>query len=351
MTRLDELIIAQLTAAIPAREDKVTATGVVFTDPHGALLQHLLQRCDQVIVGARTYQQAETAAATATALESRHRVTIAGFDASLRLDQLLSHADTPLIAATHLPKSLAELNYYAQALAARRAGAPVTLVAGGNNKHMTRNQNTILTQAFARVRASRGQGKFRCLQAETPQEIADYQPVRGELWAVGGVFSGTNADHGGNLLATHAVRDLLSVGELPGPIIDLGCGNGSVARAINAALPDARIIATDTAADAIESARLNVPQVELVWDHSAQSLPDAEASAVLLNPPFHAGTTVDPTMVQGLLAAAHRLLRPSGVLYLVHNSHLRYRALLAESFRDVTQLGRDRRFTVLRAQV
>ena len=71
---------------------------------------------------------------------------------------------------------------------------------------------------------------------------------------------------------------------------------------------------------------------------------------VVLNPPFHDGTAVDATLVQDLLDAAARVLRPGGELWLVHNSSLRYRAELARRIGSVRERARDRRFTVLSAR-
>src|SRR5699024_12851282 len=87
-----------------------------------------------------------------------------------------------------------------------------------------------------------------------------------------------------------------------------------------------------------------VPGAAPLWREAAGG-----AARVLRNPPFHDGTVVDATLVQGLLDAAARVLRLGGQLWFVHNSHLRYRAELTRRFGDVRQRARDRRFTVLSA--
>ena len=53
--------------------------------------------------------------------------------------------------------------------------------------------------------------------------------------------------------------------------------------------------------------------------------------------------------MQHLLDASVRLFAPGGSLYLVHNSHLRYRGEVERRFRAVEQVARDKTFTVLRA--
>src|SRR5699024_12403663 len=123
-----------------------------------------------------------------------------------------------------------------------------------------------------------------------------------------------------------------------------------------AARREAQVLAS--AADAAAAASPRAPPgasglaragVRVTWDESLSQGGDGSADLVLLNPPFHDGTVVDATLVQGLLDAAARVLRPGGQLWFVHNSHLRYRAELTRRFGDVRQRARDRRFTVLSA--
>ena len=64
---------------------------------------------------------------------------------------------------------------------------------------------------------------------------------------------------------------------------------------------------------------------------------------------FHDGTAVDVTLVGELLGASIRMLKPGGHLYLVHNSHLRYRGEVERRFTAVEQVARDATFTVLKA--
>ena len=106
-------------------------------------------------------------------------------------------------------------------------------------------------------------------------------------------------------------------------------------------------MATDADADAVLSAR--AIGLEATWDDAGSRWPDASFDTIALNPPFHDGTTVDATLVQHLLDASVRLLAPGGSLYLVHNSHLRYRGEVERRFGAVEQVARDTTFTVLRA--
>lgn len=252
-----------------------------------------------------------------------------------RLDAYLAGSSGSAVAVGEMPKSLGRLDYLARSIAG--AGFDqVTMVLGANNKHLARSMNTVLGESFTDVAASLGRGKFRCLVASGPKPVT-YTPASSrELVAIGGVFSGTKPDLGGELLRASLPASL-------GRYLDLGCGNGSVSRGLQGA-----VMATDSDADAVLSAR--AIGLHVTWDDAGSALADSSFDTIALNPPFHDGTTVDATLVQHLLDAAARLLAPGGSLYLVHNSHLRYRAEVERRFDAVEEVARDARYTVLRAR-
>ena len=177
---------------------------------------------------------------------------------------------------------------------------------------------------------------------------------------MGAVFGGASADAGSRLLLQALDRALVS-GDLTAdaPVTaaaDLGCGNGLMTAHLAAALPEASVLGSDADADAVSSTRatlaanaLEREEVEVSWDDALSRVADSSLDLVLLNPPFHDGTSVDATLVQGLLDTAARVLRPGGQLWFVHNSHLRYRTEVERRVGAVQQRARDRRFTVLSA--
>ena len=294
------------------------------------------------------------------------------------LEQAAAEVEGHLMVLMRLPKAVHALEDRARRLAeaVRVSGQNgLEIVAGGRVKHMTRAQNEVLGTLFVEVRASRGIGKSRALiatdlreQAAAPAaaESSARLTVRGEprelaLRGIGAVFGGAGAD-AGSLLLLDALDRALTAGELgtaESPVVaaaDLGCGNGLMTAYLAAALPEASVLGSDVDADAVgstcETLAVNTlarENVQVSWD-DALSRVDAESlDLVLLNPPFHDGTTVDATLVQGLLDSAARVLRPGGQLWFVHNSHLRYRTEVERRVGDVEQRARDRRFTVLRA--
>jgi len=354
---------------------------LVIGDTTGALTAAALELVAEQS-GARVWSwslsHAETAALAAMLPEAlaEGRLVLPTGTEPASLEEFAASADAHL-ALARLPKSLAALEDLARRLAvhaARSGREDLTLIAGGRVKHMTRSQNDTLATAFAEVRGSRGLGKSRALVAASPRagitlpEPAAGRatvPVRGEprefaLRGVGGVFGGARAD-AGSLLLLEALDAALVAGEVTSgadgaAAVDLGCGNGLMTAYLAAALPEARVLGTDDDADAVASTRAGLAAsglvregVRVTWEESLSQQGPGSADLVLLNPPFHDGTVVDATLVQGLLDAAARVLRPGGQLWFVHNSHLRYRPELASRFGAVRQRARDRRFTVLSA--
>lgn len=294
------------------------------------------------------------------------------------LEQVAAEVEGHLMVLMRLPKAVHALEDRARRLAEAVRGSGqngLEIVAGGRVKHMTRAQNEALGTLFVEVRASRGIGKSRALiatdlreQAAAPAaaESSALLTMRGEprelaLRGIGAVFGGAGAD-AGSLLLLDALDRALTAGELgtsESPVAaaaDLGCGNGLMTAYLAAALPETSVLGSDVDADAVGSTRetlaandLTRENVQVSWDDALSGLDAESLDLVLLNPPFHDGTTVDATLVQGLLDSAARVLRPGGQLWFVHNSHLRYRTEVERRVGDVDQRARDRRFTVLRA--
>ncbi|WJY68293.1 class I SAM-dependent methyltransferase [Corynebacterium auris] len=314
MRSLDRLI---LDVASPDAE-----TVLVCEDPTGDLAAAAAASGRRVVLLDGDYTRCRRAASLG--------VEVAG---DKRLDSFLSGSSGSAVAVGEMPKSLARLDYLARSIAG--AGfSPVRVVLGANNKHLARSMNAVLAESFDSVAASRGRGKFRCLVASGPRPVS-YEPVVGDgLVAIGGVFSGAAPDHGGELLRSALPADT-------GRLLDLGCGNGSVSRGLDGA------VATDSSADAVLSAR--AIGLEATWDDAGSRFASGSFDTIALNPPFHEGTTVDATLALPLLDAARRLLAPGGALYMVHNSHLRYRGEVEKRFTDVREVTRNRRYTVLRA--
>ena len=145
----------------------------------------------------------------------------------------------------------------------------------------------------------------------------------------------------------HDVRILFGQGR----IADLGAGWGYLSAAIlkNAAVRDLHVVEAE--ADALDCARVNLTdaRAQFHWADATTWKAPTALDAVVMNPPFHVGRDADPALGIAFLGAAARLLHPQGVLWLVANRHLPYDRPLATLFRDVSDVGGDNGFRVIRA--
>lgn len=157
-----------------------------------------------------------------------------------------------------------------------------------------------------------------------------------------GMFSHDRIDPGSRLLA----------GTLPariGPrVADLGAGWGFLSRAI---LTNDRVRSLDMVEAshlACRAAQANVrdPRAAVHWADAAAWAPAAPYDTVVTNPPFHDGRAADPSLGQAFIAAAARMLTPSGKLFLVANRHLPYESALFTAFRRVDVLAQADGFKV-----
>ncbi|UKA52673.1 methyltransferase [Arthrobacter sp. FW305-BF8] len=266
--------------------------------------------------------------------------------------ELLAGADLVLL---QLPRTLAELEEISDAVA-RHAPAGAVLLAGGRVKHMSLGMNAVLGKYFGTVQPQLARQKSRLLLAtdpkraecEPPYPVTEHNAELGlDICAHGAVFAGTRLDIG--------TRFLLSfLPEIPAAAkaVDLGCGTGILAAMYARRHPEAEVIATDRSAAAVASAvataRANglAASIAAVQDDAMSTLPAGSADLILLNPPFHLGSSVHAGAGLKLFEAAGRVLAPGGELWTVFNSHLRYVTALERLVGPTTVRGRNPKFTM-----
>lgn len=254
-----------------------------------------------------------------------------------------------------LPRSLDALRDIA-GLIAERAAPDVAVFAGGRIKHMTRAMNEVLGAFFARVDVTHARQKSRVLIARSPRDGRAPTPAAAridglELRAYGGTFGGASIDAGTRLLLSH-LPDVLPGGGPNDPWLDLACGNGIIGAWLATRHPSSFVVSSDPSSSAVASAcetmRANrvEDRVRVERADALEERPDASASLIALNPPFHSGAAVTDQIAPRLFADAARVLRPGGELWCVWNSPLRYRAALERIVGPTRQVARDPRFTV-----
>ncbi|GAB13590.1 hypothetical protein ARGLB_042_00040 [Arthrobacter globiformis NBRC 12137] len=265
--------------------------------------------------------------------------------------ELLSGADLVLL---QLPRTLAELEEISDAVA-RYAPAGAVLLAGGRVKHMSLGMNAVLGKYFAKVQPQLARQKSRLLIASDllraegtpPYPVTDHNAELDlDICAHGAVFAGTRLDIGTRFLLTF-------LPEIPAAAraVDLGCGTGILAAMYARRNPGTEVLATDRSAAAVASAgataRANgLAGITAVQDDAMSTLPAGSADLILLNPPFHLGSSVHAGAGLKLFEAAGRVLAPGGQLWTVYNSHLRYGPALERLVGPTTVKGRNPKFTV-----
>lgn len=343
-----------LDEATPLLEGLGEGEVAIIDDRSGAITLTLVLGYD--VAGVRVVQDLASAEATLG-----FNAESLGATESFTSHQLSSDAFTGVkLVLWQLPRSIAATREITEAIATS-AHPDVAVLAGGRVKHMTRAMNEVLAESFTSVHATLGRQKSRALVARGPRgaQTPSSFPVHAqvavpgpggervvEVAAHGAVFNGTDLDHGTRLMLANV--DLGDAND----IVDLGCGSGIVASAAALAAPEAQIIATDDSDAAVRSAGATArangvrARVRLLRDDAVASLPDASVDVVLLNPPFHAGASVDTGISKRLIEQAARILRPGGKLWCVWNSHLENKPTLERAVGSTRQAARDKKFTV-----
>jgi 16S rRNA (guanine1207-N2)-methyltransferase len=164
-----------------------------------------------------------------------------------------------------------------------------------------------------------------------------------------GMFSHTAIDKGSAMLAKHFE------GRISGHVADFGAGWGYLASEVLNHPEKLKSLALYEADfEALEAAKMNIPSGEIPvsfhW-HDVNSEAITEIyDTIVMNPPFHAGRSADPTMGQGFIAAAAKRLKPGGKLLLVANRQMPYEAGLKSLFKTVQPLEDDAGYKIIEAK-
>ncbi|SKC44328.1 class I SAM-dependent methyltransferase [Plantibacter cousiniae (nom. nud.)] len=360
----DRLLLDEAAEALAGR---VPTPGeiVVVGDAYGALTLGAI-----ALLGATDVRVHQDAAVGERALAANaERLGVDGGFRNLPLgEELFTGASLLLL---QLPKHLEALHEIAAAVA-RWGAVDVRLLAGGRVKHLTPAMNEVLGRSFSTVTASLARQKSRVLRASDPVTAA-VEGARDEadttastalrtehhadigltIAAAGAAFAGTKLDIGTRFL----LEALPEIAPDARTAIDLGCGTGVLAVSLAIARPELAVIATDQSAAAVASTTATIAanddadrrlaeRITVLRDDGLSMQPDASADLIVLNPPFHSGTTVHTGVAHDLFAEAARVLQPGGTLAVVWNSHLGYRAALERLVGPTTQFARNQKFTV-----
>jgi 16S rRNA (guanine1207-N2)-methyltransferase len=180
---------------------------------------------------------------------------------------------------------------------------------------------------------------FADWQALAPTQAAD------GFWRAGGVFSEDSIDPGSAALAAALPA------QLPARMADLGAGWGYLSSVVLQRSGVTSLDLIEAESLALDCARLNIadPRATFHWADATTFRADRGYDGIVMNPPFHVGRTADPALGRSFIAAAARLLSPTGQLWMVANRHLPYDAALSEHFRQVTDIAGTTAFRITHA--
>ena len=340
---------------------------IVVDDPHGLQARVLTEFAPVATFNDRL----DEAGAVAAAAPSAEAVADLGEYVSARLAEVdaahSSEADEEpevwaVVNAPMATSALAEVVAVLQPLVS-------TLIVIGRSDVMSRAVNKELARGFGRVDVSPGIGKHRLIIGSRPLSTPSLTafPRRGtiettetgplEVSAHGACFSGTKADEGSTLLLTAlaeavAAPDGPAALTRPASVLDLGVGNGwlltAALRVTGAGTGVGVDISRAAVASAQETAEANGSDIATILaDATDADALTGEFDLILLNPPFHHGTTIETDTAGELIRTAAAHLRPGGRVVTVFNSHLRYRDRLESLIGPSEQLARTAKFTVV----
>ncbi len=158
-----------------------------------------------------------------------------------------------------------------------------------------------------------------------------------------GVFSADGIDPASRLLAEALP------GKLSGHVADLGAGWGYLSARIleHGSVKALHLVEADHTA--LACARVNAadPRAMYHWADAREWTAPGRLDVVVMNPPFHTARRAEPDLGRAFVAAAARVLAPSGQLWMVANRHLPYESALREKFAEIREIGGDGRFKLL----
>ncbi len=238
-----------------------------------------------------------------------------------------------------VPKSLSLFQFYLQYLHRSLADDGI-LICGFMTRHFTPQILSLAADYFEHVEQSLAWKKSRILKLKGKKEAPVYEAVESipflfrdgieqEIRQYPGVFSSGNIDY-----ATQFLLENLVIEEDEKTILDLGSGNGVIARAIQLQKAGAEIHLIDDFILAVESSRLNLDpdKAHFHWSDSVEDIGNVEFDLVVSNPPFHFEHEVNSEVTVDLFREVAGKLKPGGRFLCVANKHLGYQPYLKKFF-------------------
>ena len=230
----------------------------------------------------------------------------------------------------------------------------VPVIAGGMDKHLNQAIYKIFNTYCNGVQLSKGWKKSRLIIGKTSSNCIkkDFSSVYTfrdiKLKNLPNVFSQKKPDIGSMFLINEFKSDKRDVS----CILDIGCGNGILGLYMAKIYERADLIFNDITYSAIESAKYNAEQQNVLdrsnfnQCHTASDIHSKFADIVICNPPFHDNHKISVNTSGDIFVEARRILKCTGELHVVSNRHLNYYHTLRRLFGNCITYGANSKFVV-----
>lgn len=267
--------------------------------------------------------------------------------------------NTPDIIFLKIPKSNNYLEFLLQKIS-RNIDKGVPVIGFG----MTRNIHTSTVELFEHylgdVRTSLAKKKARLVFGATKgsvSNIVDY-PVKYSVSKFGldlvnnaNGFSFGKIDLGTLYFLEHFPR----FKNQPENVIDLGCGDGSLAILAAKTWPESPILCVDDSYLAVESAKENFKingyegRSEFKVTDCLVGIGPKSVDLILCNPPFHEYHAVSMGIAGRMFKDAFKVLKSGGSMFVVKNKHLGYKSYLEKLFGECKTIAGNTKYEILKA--
>lgn len=257
------------------------------------------------------------------------------------------------IALIQIPKSLDLYRFFLHKLSASLSDEG-TVICAFMTKYFTPALLDIASEYFEEVEQSLAVKKSRLLILKKKKLLPEvsfidtYEHTFSEgstetLNQYPGVFSAGQVDY-----ATQFLMEHLKFVEGENRILDLGSGNGVIARAVQFKNPEAEVHLVDDSILAIESSKLNLDAANAYfhWNDTLDEMEDQSFDLAISNPPFHFGHETNIEVSVDLFREVAGLLTKGGRFLCVANQHLGYKPHLKKFFRSVEVLSQNKKFVI-----
>ncbi|MDA3938059.1 MAG: methyltransferase [Spirochaetia bacterium] len=258
-----------------------------------------------------------------------------------------------------LPKSNNYLEYLLQKISIN-IGSGIPVIGLG----MTRNIHTSTVELFEHylgdVHTSLARKKSRLVHGVTKGIVANIEEYpaeysvpeyKMELINNANAFSYGKIDFGTLYFLEHFPR----FKNQPEKVIDLGCGDGSLALLAAEKWPESPILCVDDSYLAVESAKENFKnnghegRAEFKVTDCLTGVPAKSVDLILCNPPFHEYHAVSMGVAGRMFKDSFRVLKTGGSLFIVKNKHLGYQSYLEKLFGECKTIAGNKKYEIQKA--